>query len=317
VKGAPARGGGARFNANGKGSQLSVDVRAPRIAGSPRFYYQNDFFGSGGGNFPYHLQHMYGQYFNLIAGQTYSVWEDPDVYPDTVDSEGPNAAISGRRPLARYRLPLDDAWHLNFGVEKPDASADGASETIHPAPDCAFSARWERTGQGHAQLSSILRLIAARDAVGEKQTILGWGLNGGIGLDITGNDLLQGLLVYGAGIGSLGNDTGFLSAADAAYDADGDLRALKYFSALAGFTHHWSEKLRSTISCGYVNLGNEEAQDGGAYHRTWYASANLVYQIIRRMSVGLEGLYGYKQTKDGSSGDAWRAQIGLAYSIFD
>ncbi len=49
VSGDPNKGGGPVFNANGKGSQLVVDVRAPDVAGSPRFYYQNDFFGSGVG----------------------------------------------------------------------------------------------------------------------------------------------------------------------------------------------------------------------------------------------------------------------------
>ena len=34
------------------------------------------------------------------------------------------------------------------------------------------------------------------------------------------------------------------------------------------------------------------------------------------MSVGLEGLYGEKETKDGSSGDVWRVQVGFVYSIF-
>jgi len=52
VFGSPDRGGGPVFNANAKGSQLIIDVRAPEIDGSPRFYYQNDFYGSGGGEFP-------------------------------------------------------------------------------------------------------------------------------------------------------------------------------------------------------------------------------------------------------------------------
>ncbi len=40
--------GGNQFNINARGSQLSIDVRAPQIGGSPRFYYQNDCIGSSG-----------------------------------------------------------------------------------------------------------------------------------------------------------------------------------------------------------------------------------------------------------------------------
>ncbi|HEY0549688.1 MAG TPA: hypothetical protein VGF13_08805, partial [Verrucomicrobiae bacterium] len=42
VEGQANRGGGSQFNMNARGSSLSVDVRAPDVAGDPRFYYNND-----------------------------------------------------------------------------------------------------------------------------------------------------------------------------------------------------------------------------------------------------------------------------------
>jgi hypothetical protein len=50
------QGGGNQFNVNAKGSQLSLDVRAPELPGSPRFYYQNDFFGSGGADLNFRVR---------------------------------------------------------------------------------------------------------------------------------------------------------------------------------------------------------------------------------------------------------------------
>src|SRR4029077_5128527 len=97
------QGGGNQFNVNAKGSQLSLDVRAPDLPGSPRFYYQNDFFGSGGGDLNFRVRQLYGQIFNVVLGQSFSVFEDPDAWPDTVDYEGPNSAIFARRPLVRYQ----------------------------------------------------------------------------------------------------------------------------------------------------------------------------------------------------------------------
>ncbi len=41
-----AYGGGEQFNMTAKGSQLSIDVRAPNVPGDFRFYYNNDFFGA-------------------------------------------------------------------------------------------------------------------------------------------------------------------------------------------------------------------------------------------------------------------------------
>jgi hypothetical protein len=53
----------------------------------------------------------------------------------------------------------------------------------------------------------------------------------------------------------MGNDTSFLNS-DAAFDATGDLEALPYWSLMAGYTHHWNERFRSTLTYGYVNLDN-------------------------------------------------------------
>jgi hypothetical protein len=115
----------------------------------------------------------------------------------------------------------------------------------------------------------------------------------------------------------MGNDTSFLNS-DAAFTAGGDLEALPYWSATIGYTHRWNEALRSTITYGYVNLDNASGQDVTFYHTSHYASANLVWQLRKRLSIGLEGLYGIKEAANGEdSGDHWRVQVGMVYSLFD
>src|SRR5215203_555747 len=90
VEGQANHGGGSQFYMNARGSSLSVDVRAPDVPGDPRFYYNNDFFAGGvNSGMGYRIKHLYGQFYNITAGHTYSVFEDPDVWPDTVDFEGP------------------------------------------------------------------------------------------------------------------------------------------------------------------------------------------------------------------------------------
>ena len=54
---------------------------------------------------------------------------------------------------------------------------------------------------------------------------------------------------------------------------------------------------------GYVKLDNESSQGSDAYHVTQYGSANLVWQLRKHLSVGLEGLYGKKEVQSGATGD--------------
>jgi hypothetical protein len=322
----PTYGGGEQFHMNANASQLRLDVRAPEFAdGTFRFYYQNDFFGSGSdtGDMKYRVQHLYGEIYGFKAGFTYGVWEDPDSWPDTVDYEGPNAVIFSRRPVAQYTAAWNDNWNTTFGVEKPDIFVDLASgpapggNMLTALPDLGFNTRYEKEGFGHLQFSTMFRDIGARNGAGRDQHVFGWGVNLSAGLDLTKNDSLQMLGVYGEGVGGMGNDTSFLNS-DAAFKSNGDLEALPYWSATAGFTHRWSEQFRSTITYGYVNLDNASGQVPTFYHTSHYASANLVWQIRKRLSVGLEGLYGLKTAQNGvDSGDHWRVQLGLVYSIFD
>jgi hypothetical protein len=319
VEGDFFKNGGNQFNVNAKGSQLSIDARAPEVDGSPRFYYQNDFFGSGGGELPFRVRQLYGQIYNVVLGQTFSVFEDPDAWPDTVDYEGPNSAVFARRPLVRYQLVLNKNWQMNFGLEKPgaevDTSIDPDAVGVNHAPDGGLNVRWENKDIGHVQLGAIFRDIGVKGPIVGSQSAFGWGLNLASSFNITENDSLQAQVTYGEGLFRYFNDD-FVNN-DAAFDRNGDLTPIPAFGGMVGFTHKWNDTFRSTASYGYVHLDNEFSQGPTAYHMTHYASLNLVWQIRKRLSVGFEGLYGHKQEKSGADGDAFRLQLGIVYSLFD
>jgi hypothetical protein len=319
-----SHGGGEQFNMTAKGSSMSVDVRAPDMPGNFRFYYNNDFFGSGSG-MAYRLKQMYGQIYNVTAGFTYSIFEDPDVWPDTVDFEGPNSLIFARQPTVRYMVPLGDEWQLNFGVEQPSSEVDTAgaigstASSVNHLPDGGFNIRWENAKWGHVQFATIFRDVGANSPTEGEQNVFGWGLNLSTSLNVFEKDSIQAQLTYGQGIFHFCNDNftydGF-DGGDAAYNNNGDLRALTYLATVGGYTHQWSEKFRSTATFGYVNLQNEQDQTGAAYHETYYGSANLMWQLRKRLTVGIECLYGYKDEKSGAHGDVWRVQTGMVYSLF-
>jgi hypothetical protein len=316
-------GGGEQFNMTAKGSSLSVDVRAPDMPGNFRFYYNNDFFGSGSG-MAYRLKQLYGQFYNVTAGFTYSIFEDPDVWPDTVDFEGPNSAIFARQATVRYMVPLGDQWQLNFGVEQPSSEIDNVNvgadaDGVNHLPDGGFNIRWEDAKRGHVQFATIFRDVGANSPTLGQQNVFGWGLNLSASLNVFEKDSVQAQVTYGQGIFHFCNDNftyDNFNGGDAAFNNNGDLRALAYFAPMAGYTHQWSEKFRSTATFGYVNLQNEQQQNPEAYHETYYGSANLVWQLRKRLSVGVECLYGYKDEKSGAHGDVWRIQTGMVYSLF-
>jgi len=235
--------------------------------------------------------------------------------------------IFARFPLVRYKLPLGESWALNAGLTQPDTQAsdvDGATASgINHTPDFAFNLRGESADLGHVQLSTVFRDLSAKSATLGKDSVFGWGLNiaGTLNIklpwktDDVKADVLGGQFTYGEGLGRYGNDSGFFPT-DAAFNSNGDLKALPYYGAFGSYTHQWLPSWRSTGTFGWVKVDGLTTQGPDAYHQTQYASGNLVWQLRERLSVGFELLYGNNQKESGASGHVFRNQVGVAYSIF-
>jgi hypothetical protein len=323
VKGQPDYRSNNNFNMNAKASALSFEARAPGQPGDPRFYYENDFYGSGDNEYEYRIKHLYGKVYNFVFGHTFSVFEDPDIWPDTVDFEGPNSMIFARHPVLHYMQRLNDEWVLTFGIEDPgslpSAFQRGAeleeADDVNSWPDGGFNIRWTKKDVGHMQFATILRSVGADSETFGDDDVFGWGTNLSTSFNLFKNDIVKAQLTYGQGIGRYGNDSSFFNT-DAAYDRDGDLKALSYFGGFFGYTHHWNEKWRSTATYGYVHLGDERTQDPEDYKSTHYSSINLMWQIDKKMSIGIEGLYGHKEVISGADGDLFRLHTGIHWKLF-
>jgi len=317
----PASGSnGWRFSANANGSQIQVDVRAPSVEGSPRVFYQNDFFGSNDSNMNYRLQHLYGEAYGFLAGFTFGVFEDPDAWPNTVDYESVNSVIFARRAVGQYERIVADDLVMTLSLEDPDLQVDPTGDPDVKerarAPDGGFALRWTPGDWGHMRASAIFRSIGADGGVVSDDDTFGWGVNTSGSLRLTSRDTFQYWFVYGEGVGGMGNDTSFVKS-DAAFSAGGNLIALEYWSTMLAVTHDWTPRLSSTATHGFVNLENSSGQAGDAYHESHYASFNLVYQLFKRVRIGLEGLYGHKEVRDGRDNDIFRIQAGIALALFD
>ena len=322
IEGTPDFDAGSQFDMSANGSQIRVDMRAPIMDGNFRLYYQNDFTGDDTSHMEYRLQHFYGQAYGFVGGFTYSVWEDPDSWPDTVDYEGPNSLVFARRPLVHYTAELAEAFNFTVGLEDPNVQIDTTSDPTGLAderqimPDVGFNVRWE-PGFGHLQLSAIGRTLSTRGGAFGHENDLGWGVNLSGSMSIFDSTSVQWLGVVGEGVGGLGNDSGFDNA-DAAFDSGGDLEALPYQSVMFALTHKWTPRWRSTGTIGFVNLDNTSLQDPLFYNETYYGSVNVIYQLFKRLSIGVEGLYGKREVNNGDdSDDVFRMTVGLVYAPFD
>src|SRR6201993_2423629 len=157
-------------------TRLSLDFRVPSTTlGEVRFYLEGDLFGTNATT-P-RLRHAYAQARNVLLGQTFSNFMDPDAFPDTLDFQGPNGMVSIRNPQLRYGFALSSSTTLYLSVEKPssDVAFQPPSASIQsnaPTRDGAIRLRQEFE-RGHFQVAAIFRDIAVSLPDGRNDSVFG------------------------------------------------------------------------------------------------------------------------------------------------
>ncbi len=302
-----------------RATRFNLDFLVPTKSGdSYRFFFEMDFFGTNATT-P-NLRHAYGQAKNFLVGQTFSNFMDPDAGADTLDYQGPNAMVSIRNPQFRYTWLVAEKTTFSISAEKPTSDVffttpEFNAEPNSPSPDGTLRLRREWEG-GHAQLSALFRSVAAFLPDGRHEAVFGWGFNFAGAERFWGNNTVVYQVAYGNGIERYINDTSGLGI-DAAVSSlqSPHIQALPVVATYGSLQHFWSERVRSSAFYSFVQVQNTEAQLGAAYHQGNYTGGNLIWNPFGSLTVGGEFLYGWRDNKDGSTGNAPRFQISAKYNF--
>jgi len=310
---------GSQFTVQAKQTRMNVDVRRDTEWGPARLYVEADWFGNPSfdfspGSYQFHLRHAFGQVGNVAAGYSFSAFMDNDAFPDTLDFEGPNSGVYLTSASARYTWKLGKNWSVGLAAEAPDAQVTapvgGGRSTM---PDFVGRARYE-SDAGHVQIGGVLRRIGWRSGGDASDTVSGYGLNVAGSLKTVGDDYAVFGSVWGKGIARYVNDISGLGL-DAVVTPQGQLEALEAYGGYAGYTHYWNPKLRSTAVIGYLGMANKPFQAPTSFDSSQYYSANIIWNPVGSLNVGLEALYGRNKTLDGFSANDTRIQASMQYDF--
>lgn len=258
-----------------------------------------------------------------MVGKTWTTFMDVDTAPEEVDFEGINGRINVRQPQVRWSPSIGERWNLELAAEDPAPDITGG-DGVSQIPDIVASIRSSLvpplgSNAWTVKSSLLLRTLRARwdQDPNVKQEATGWGLN------VSGRrpmlrwdsrDSLSLQFSYGDGYGRYVNDLGSIGGQDAVFDdATGEMRSLKALAGYVSFQKWWRDGLRSTFLASFVNVDNRDFQPGDAYRETSRVSGNLIWSPVPRIDVGGELLWGRREDKDGSSGDASQVQISARY----
>jgi DcaP outer membrane protein len=300
-------------------TRLSLDFRFPSTTlGEVRFYVEGDFFGTNATT-P-RLRHAYAQVKNILIGQTFSNFMDPDAFPDTLDFQGPNGMVNIRNPQFRYGFALTQSATLWVSVEKPSSDVifttpQFSAKPNSPGPDGTVRIRQEFQ-RGHIQASAVFRDIAAYLPNGESGSVFGWGVNVSAGVQTHGKDNLIFAVAGGHGVSRYIQDTSGLGIdAEPASAANPHLQATPAIGIEAAYQHFWTPRFRSSIVYSYAAVNDTDLAAAATYNHGTYTAANLIWNPLGSLTVGGEFLYGWTMEQNHLSANAPRIQFSAKYNF--
>ena len=291
-------------------SRLGVKSSTPTKYGELKTIFEFELFGTGvdAGQTTFRLRHAYGELGHFGAGQYWSVFVDPDVFPNTNEYWGPNGIPWFRNVQFRW-MPLKGKNSITIGLERPGAGADlgRAADRIElqgvkprfPLPDLTANVRFERDW-GHFQASGLVREIKWVDTVADNFDLGGSAVGAGLSLNSALNfgkkDVGKFSFTYGRGIQNYMNDAPV--DVGIALNPGGGVRrpikgvALPMWAFMTYLDHTWNKRFSSSIGYSMLTMSNSNGQAPDAFRRGHYASGNLLFYPVDNVMVGAEVIWG-------------------------
>jgi len=313
-------------------TRFGTRTSTPTAVGDLKTLFEFNFFGSGvdEGQTTIRFRHAWGELGQVGAGQTWSVFTDPDAFPKTVEFYGPTGLAWFRNPQVRW-TPISGEHTVMVALEKPGGSADDGVyadrvelknvQARFPLPDFTGAYKFTR-GWGHVRAAGLVRYLNWDDVLDDQFDLsgntTGWGINLSSNIK-AGKDLIRLAFVVGEGIQNYMNDSPIdIGIVNNLSDPRTPILGKPVpITALSAFIDHvWTDELSSTVGYSRQDNDNLEAQSANAFRDGQYAIGNLQYVPVPNVMVGGEVEWGRRQNfTDGFQSDGFKLQVSFKYNF--
>jgi len=320
-------------------TRIGFDSNFQTDNGDVRALFEWELFGTGGdaGQTTPRLRHAWVQWKNFGAGQHWSNFMDPDVFPNTIDYWGPTGQIFYRNKQVRYTFPnlFADSSEFAISLEDPDtaltvgrfrdesvcdipgvvencgSSINDEVQKDNDVPDLTAKYR-DETSWGHWQIAGMLRKLGYENlTTGDSDYETGWGFNASTVINTVGRDQLKLQLAYGEGIGNYFNDGGLDLALDDSDITQADPTAVEILGIVAYYDRYWNDKWSSSIGWSMTDLDTEDGQADTEFKKGQMATINLLHYPTEHVMLGVEANWGKREDVDGEDGEDYRIQFSI------
>ncbi|MGL2985943.1 DcaP family trimeric outer membrane transporter [Acinetobacter baumannii] len=300
-----------RLHSTASVSRIGLNFKTPTAMGDVGGKLEMDFFGSASRD-QFRIRHAYLTFDKWLIGQTRSTFIAPEYYPETIDAGTYVGGALQLSPLVRYSDNLSANTSFAVAIEDPKytATSDPDNEMRLPALVGRLNHKFENGS-----------LLSGRTFMAEKKTSndeeWAWGVGLGGKYQLTPQTFLKADYYHVKGDGR------FLLWTNNSYviDDKNHIQSNEFDTISAGLTHQFNSQLRSTLGYGYM-----KAKDDNTFAQIqktnltqnkelWQGWINAMYNPYKPITLGVEYVYGERETFDGRTGTDNRINMMASYDF--
>jgi hypothetical protein len=315
-------------------TRFGVKSSAPTKVGELKTIFEFELFGTGvdEGQTTFRLRHAWGELGAIGAGQYWSPFSDPDVYPNSLEYWGPTGIPWYRNVQLRWTPVRTDTNILMLALARPGASGDSGiyADRIElqnikarfPAPDFVGAYKYTRKW-GYLRAAGALRRIDWDDVLDDQFDLsghaTGWGLNVSSSLNAGKKDVVRVQYTYGKGIQNEMNDSPVdigiqNNPGNAVTPVTG--KPIPIAGYLIFLDHTWSDRYTTSVGYSRQDNDNTDGQAPDAFKVGQYALVNLLFTPTPGVMMGGEFQWGQRQNNsDGFTYDGYKLQFSFKYNF--
>ncbi len=316
-------------------SRLGFSSSTPTPVGELKTIFEFELFGTGvdSGQTTFRLRHAWGELGRLGAGQYWSPFTDPDVFPNSLEYWGPTGLPWYRNVQLRYTAIQTDSSNLMLALARPGASGDQGVyadrielqgiQARFPLPD--FAAAYKYTGDwgyirtaGHAPADQLgrhprrrARPLRRRHRLGMERQLDPQVRRERRPADAVHVSAKASRTEMNDSPVDIGIQNNFSNPVTPILGKPIPIVAYGVF-----LDHTWSEKFSSAIGYSAQDNDNTDGQAPDAFRVGKYALGNLLYYPVPNVMMGGELQWGRRENfSDGFQSDGFKIQFSFKYNF--
>ena len=280
-------------------------------------FVEMDFFTHSDGNevvsnsYSPRVRHAFIKYDKWTFGQTWSTFQDVAALPEALDFVGPAESTTFiRQSMIRYTT-----GNLELAVENPQTFVSGGTRDLSSVPDLIARYTFKLDGGSYVKLAGLVRSLKINDTGnGSQEDATAWGLSASTKFVFGNGSDLRAMVNFGDGIGRY---VGLGFVPDGYIDENtGAIETAESLSWFVAYRAVWNDKWRSNFMYGTNSIDyNDDTQVGGFNDNASSFHVNLIHNVLPKLDIGAEVIYGERETVNGTDGDFTRVMFSAKYAF--